>query len=759
MSDLPFTTAVFIRAAEEAREAPRFRRRFRIADDRGPVTAATLSVTAEGIVEPSLDGVVVTPEVLIPGWTSYEWRLRVVSVDVTGRVHAGSEHEIALLVGNGWFRGRLGWMGARAVYGAHRRVLAELRLHFADGSTETVGTDTSWQVTSSGIVDDDLYDGQTIDAGPQTRARLPVIAEPYDRRRLVTTPTPPIVRHETLAPARSWRAADGAWYFDFGQNLVGWVRARVRGRPGHRLVVQHAEVLIDGELARGPLRSARAEDVLVLSGGDDDIEPTFTFHGFRYIRVEGWDEVEGELAAVVVGSALRRTGTFACSDPLLTRFHENVVWSLRGNTVGIPTDCPQRDERLGWTGDIAVFAPSACYLFDMNGFLRAWLADLRAEQAAAGGRVPYVVPDALKGWAVREGEQPESTAIWSDAAVWVPWALWQAGGDIDVLRESFASMRAHVDRVCARLSDRGVWEGDFQFGDWLDPTAPPDDPTAAIADPDVIATAALHRSVVLTAQTAGILGLVDEERRWHAAAQRVRHAFADVYVSTDGTIRSDAPAVYALALVSGVIDGPAAAHAGARLRQLVRESGHRIIAGFAGAPYLCEALTQTGAIDDAYALLRNTHAPSWLGPVLRGATTVWERWDSLRDDGSLNPGEMTSFNHYALGAVADWMHRMVVGIAPAAPGYARVRIDPRPGGGLAWAQGGLETPHGWIAVRWDRDPSATEGYRVRYCAPEGVAVELGEVAARHGTRLPEADMRALLASAPVPRPLETGELP
>ncbi len=747
MSESPFTVASFIRAESESESAPRFVRRFRVPDDRGALRAATLLLTAEGVVEPAIDGRVVTPEVLIPGWTSYEWRLRVVTIDLLDRLRAGSEHEISLLVGNGWFRGRLGWMGARAVYGPHRRALAEVRLTFADGTSEVVGTDATWRVTDSAVRSDDLYDGEVIDARHRLSAERRVVVEAVDPARLVTTTAPPIERHEAVPPVRSWRDPDGAWLFDFGQNLVGWLRVRARGEAGHRLTVQHAEVLIDGVLARGPLRSARAEDVFVLSGGDDDFEPTLTFHGFRFARIAGWDEAEGTVEAVVVGSALTRTGTFACSHPTLTRFHENVVWSLRGNTVGIPTDCPQRDERLGWTGDIAVFAPSACYLFDMGGFLRAWLADLRAEQAAAGGRVPYVIPDPLKGWAVRHGEQPESTAIWSDAAVWVPWALWEAGGDLEVLRESYASMCAHLDHVLTRLSDRGVWEGDFQFGDWLDPTAPPDDPTAAIADPGVIATAALHRSLILTAGAAEALGHHADAQHWRSTADRARRAFASAYVMPDGTIQSDAPAVYALAIVSGIVTGAEQAAAGARLVELVRAARHRIIAGFAGAPYLCDALTRVGAVEDAYALLLNTAEPSWLGPVERGATTVWERWDSLRADGSLNPGEMTSFNHYALGAVVDWVHRTLLGIAPGSPGYARVCLDPRPSAALAWAQGGLQTPHGWVALRWDRlDDGPEPAYRVRYCAPAEVELELGDVARVRGERLSEQDMRDLLSA-------------
>ncbi|MEV8358284.1 family 78 glycoside hydrolase catalytic domain [Microbacterium sp. NPDC076895] len=717
--------ALLLEAPATVSGAPLFVRRVSVPSDRGALTGATLAVTAEGLVEPAIDGVAVGDAVLSPGWTAYHSRLRVIEHDVTARLVPGGEHELTLLAGNGWYCGRLGWMGARGVYGDRPRVAALLTMTFADGSEVIIRTDESWHAVCSPVVADDLYDGQYLDLARERGAEHPVLVSALETGRLVAAHGPAIVRHESVTPVTVTPTPTGT-LFDFGQNLVGWLRLRVHGPRGHRLVLTHAEVLDGGELARRPLRSARAEDTIILSGGDDEIEPTLTFHGFRYAHIEGWAEVTGTVEAVVVGSDLPRTGTFACSDADLTRFHRNVVWSLRGNTVGIPTDCPQRDERLGWTGDIAVFAPAACYLFEMTGFLRDWLADLRAEQQANDGRVPYVVPDALPGWAVISGEEPESVAIWSDAAVWVPWAVWEASGELAVLAESYPSMCAHLDRVRSRLSPRGVWEGDFQFGDWLDPTAPPENPIQAVSDPGVIATEALHRSILLTARTADALGRGEEAEAWRAEAARLRRAFADAYLDADCRILSDAPAVYALGIVSGILEGDAAQAAGDRLAELVRAAGHRVIAGFAGAPYLCDALTRTGHLDDAYALLLGRDEPSWLSPLARGATTVWERWDSLRADGTVNPGEMTSFNHYALGAVADWMHRTVVGISPAAPGYARVRIDPRPGGVLTWARGSVMTPHGLVAAHWQQD--AAGSVRVTYCAPDEVEVELGPAA-------------------------------
>ncbi len=701
--------------------APLFIREFRLPSDRGGIRRATLAVTAQGIVEPFVDGVRVGADLLSPGWTAYARRLRVIEHDVTARLASGRTHEIALRAGNGWYCGRLGWFGEHHVYGDRPGAAAELRIEFADGSREVLATDAAWSLVASTVRSDDLYDGQVIDLTVSRGRPRPVLVEPLERTRLVRSQTPPIVRHESIPPRAIWRSPAGATLVDFGQNLVGWVRLRVRGPAGHVLRVRHAEILQEGELARRPLRSARAEDVYVLSGDWEVVEPTLTFHGFRFAQLDGWDGIEGSLEAVVVGSDLRRIGTFACSDPLLDRFHENVVWSLRGNTVGLPTDCPQRDERLGWTGDIAVFAPTACFLFDMGAFLRDWLADLRAEQEAAKGRVACFVPDPFPGWTVHPGQTPRPTAIWSDAAVWVPWALWEAYGDIEVLRESYASMAAHLAGVEERLSERGVWEGDFQFGDWLDPTAPADDPLAAIADPDAVATAAFHRSVDLTARTAALLGREDDAERWTALAAALRDGFAAAFATPDGRLASDAPAVYALAIVSGVLTPELTVLAGVRLAELVRGSGHRIIAGFAGAPYLCEALTRTGWLDDAHALMMNRDSPSWLAPLAQDATTIWERWDSLLPDGTVNPGEMTSFNHYALGAVADWMHRTIGGLVPLAPGWAAVRIDPRPPEGMSWARTAIDTPRGRVELSWSRRPDGRIEASLE--APPGVRVE------------------------------------
>jgi alpha-L-rhamnosidase len=726
-------SALPIAPNEDFDGAPLLRAEFGLAEGHGPVTRATLYATAHGVFEAHLNGQPVSDDVLSPGWSSYEWRLRYRSYDVTALLQPTSVLGIAL--GNGWFRGRLGWSGGSVYYGNDLAALAQLEIEFSDGYVQTMVTDESWKAGPSAVLFNDLYDGQTIDArrysdtwlgrGFSDESWTGVHRAEFDFGTLTPYIGPPVRRQEELRPIKIWTSPAGKVLVDFGQNLVGWVRVHVQGSAGTTITLRHAEVLENGELGTRPLRSAKATDRFILSGGDDVFEPTFTFHGFRYVEVDGWPgEVPSDaLTAVVVHSDMQRISEFECSDELLNQLHRNVVWGTRGNFLDVPTDCPQRDERLGWTGDIAVFAPAAAYLFEVENFLRDWLADLAAEQMAANGMVSFVVPDVLK-YVEKPSyfPPPESTAIWSDAAVWVPWALWHAYGDVQVLSDQYDSMTAHVRRVESLLSPTGLWDTGFQFGDWLDPTAPPDDPISSKADNGVVATACLYRDVRILTETADLLGRSGDAAYFAELAQRTKTAFNDHYVNDDGTIISDAETVYALAIVFGLLDEEATQLSGKRLAELVAESGYHIQTGFAGTPYVLDGLTTTGHLDAAYRLLLQRECPSWLYPVTMGATTIWERWDSMLPDGTINPGQMTSFNHYALGAVADWMHRTIGGIAPLEPGYARVLIAPRPGGDLDWARTSHESRHGKISVSWSRNGDGRVELDV--AVPDGVTALL-----------------------------------
>lgn len=707
--------------------APLLRREFSLESGHGAVKEATLHLTAQGVVEAWLNGRRVSEDLLTPGWSSFEWRLRYATHDVT---HLLEERSVlGLALGKGWFGGRLGWAPGESWYGGELAAFAQLEVTFEDGSRQLVSTDEDWTSGPSDVLENDLYDGQTVDARLRDESwKLPEFSSAswagvrvldLDTAKLEPYIGPPVRRWATLPVHEIATSPSGKTLVDFGQNLVGWIKVRVRGPEGAEVTIRHAEVLEHGELATEPLRTARATDRYILSGGDDEFEPTFTFHGFRYAEITGWPgELHAEdLTAVAIGSELERIGQFRTSDPTLDRFHQNVVWGMRGNFVDVPTDCPQRDERLGWTGDIAAFAPTAAFLFDVKDFLGDWLVDLAVEQEHHDGVVGWTVPDLYKYLPDNDWSGPvDSTAIWGDAAVWVPWTLYRAYGDVGVLRRQFGSMCAHVRRVRSLLSPAGVWDGSFQFGDWLDPDSPPDEPLRAKADPGVVATACAYRSARIVAQTAALLELDEEAAEFDQIAADLHVAFNREYVR-DGVVKSDCATVYSLAIVFGLLDLEDTQIAGRRLAQLAAEAGYRISTGFAGTPFISDALTLTGHVDAAYRLLMERTCPSWLYAVERGATTVWERWDSLLPDGTINSNGMTSFNHYALGAVADWMHRVIGGIAPLEPGYAEVLVAPRPGGGLTSAHTSLRTPHGLVDVTWRHDG---ERLAVEAELPDGV---------------------------------------
>lgn len=668
----------------------------------GQVRKARLYATAHGLYVPTLNGRRIGDTVLAPGWTAYQHRLRYQAYDVTHLVRSG-ENVLEVLLGNGWYRGRLGFQGQRALYGDQLALLAQLEVTTADGRLHVLATDGSWTARESEVLADDLYDGQRTDlrrrGGGWRPAESGVEIVKGDLGRLVAPEGPAVRVTETLPARRVWTSPSGKTLADFGQNVVGWVRLRTGGlTDGSEVIVRHAEVLENGELGTRPLRTAEATDVYLLAGtGEEILEPSLTFHGFRYAEVSGVPGLRAEdLEAVIIGSDLRRTGWFASSHELLDRFHENVVWGMRGNFVDVPTDCPQRDERLGWTGDIQVFAPTAAFLFDTSGFLGSWLADLAAEQQPDGS-VPFVVPDVLN-------DPKPAAAAWGDAATLVPWTLYQCTGDRGVLERQLPSMCGWVDKMTELAGPDRLWSGGFQFGDWLDPTAPPEEPGRARADSDVIATAHLARSAQVVADAARVLGRNDEADRYAALAGEVREAFARTYVTPAGRVLSDAQTVYALAIEWGLLRSEEQRQeAGRRLADLVRGSGFRISTGFVGTPLVTDALTSTGHADVAYRLLLQTGCPSWLYPVTMGATTIWERWDSMLPDGSINRGEMTSFNHYALGAIADWLYRRVAGLAPAAPGYREIMVCPQPSAAITFASARHLTPYGEASVAWKRD--------------------------------------------------------
>ena len=673
---------------------------------------ATWYATAGGVYQTYVNGAAVDDQILKPGWTPYQFRTVHETTEVTDLLTTGA-NALGIAASGGWYTGEYGWQGmATPIYGEQPIVAGQLLLEYEDGAREWLLTGDTWKVTGeSPWVDAGIYLGEDYDArleqdgwatagfddsGWEAAAVVESLVAPGPR----TGPEARVVA--TLPVAEVTTSPSGATLLDFGQNITGRLRIRVAGEAGDTVTLRHAEVLEDGELGIRPLRLARATDNFTLKGEEvEEYAPMFTFHGFRYAEVSGWPG-EFDPAAVtaeVIASDMRRTGWFETSHELLDRLHQNVVWGMVDNFLYLPTDCPQRDERLGWTGDIQIFGPTASFLFDSNGFLASWLQDLWLEQKAAGGGVAFVVPDVLKS-----GHVP--TAAWGDAATVLPSLLRNRFDDRDVLARQFPSMKAWTDLILGRAGARHLWEGGFQFGDWVDPDSPPDNPAKAKTDSDIAASAFLYHSCNLVARAATELGHPEEAEYYATQAELVGAAWLAEYVTPAGRLMSDSQTAYAMALVFGLVGGDLKQIMGDRLAVLVRRDGYRISTGFIGTPLVCDALSMTGHHAEAGRLLLQTECPSWLYPVTMGATTIWERWDALLPDGSINPGEMTSFNHYALGSVADWLHRVVGGLAPAAPGYKKVRIAPRPIGGVDSVTTKHDGPYGPIVVSWAKDGNA-----------------------------------------------------
>ena len=675
------------------------------------IARARIYATAHGVYDIELNGGRVGDQLLAPGWTSYTHRLRYQTYDVTAQL-ADGRNELRVWLADGWYRGKLGFNGGRwNNYGTDLSVLLQLEITTHDGVVAVVDLDDVWQHAPAPIASVGLYEGEEHDArddipwSPDSDAlewaaavRLPRSLFPA---ALVAPDGPPVRAIEELAPVSVERRPSGGLRFDFGQNISGKLAFTAVGPAGHTVVLRHAEVLEDDELASRPLRGAPSVDRYTFAGHPEGESwtPRFTFHGFRYAEIDNWpgDYAEGSVRAVVVHSDMERTGYFETSNPTLDKFHENVVWSMRDNFLDLPTDCPQRDERLGWTGDIQVFGPAAAFLYRSTGTLISWMRDVAAEQAADGA-VPNFVP-----W-IECGFPADSAAGWGDVAVFLPWTLYERTGDRAILATQFDSMRRWVDHVAALTRGTGLWNKGFQLGDWLDPAAPPERPDDSRTDRYLVATAYHARSALLLARAAGVLGKDAERTHYEKIAGRARAAFLREFVSPSGRLVSDTETAISLALVFELLDTEEQRRvAGARLVDLVEDSGYVIRTGFIGTPLICDALASVGATDVAYHLLLQTKNPSWLYAVTMGATTVWERWDSMLPDGSINPGEMTSFNHYSLGAVVDFMHRRIAGLDFAEPGYRRIRVDPHPGGGLTSAAARLATPYGEASVSWRRE--------------------------------------------------------
>jgi alpha-L-rhamnosidase len=682
----------------------------------GPVKTARVYVTSLGLYELHLNGQRVGDGLLTPGWTSYDHQLQYQAYDVTETLQAG-ENAFGVMLGDGWFRGQLGFEGRRNTYGDRLALLLQMHVTYTDGRRAIVASDEGWRATTGPIRMADIYNGEIYDACLELDGwDRPVYEDSawkgvrrLDRglQMLVAQTAPLIRRQEEIHPIRMIRSPKGEVIFDFGQNMVGWVRLNVQGPAGTTITLRHAEVLDqEGNFYTENLRAAKQVMQYTLKGAGDEIfEPHFTFFGFRYIAVEGFpgEPALDNFSGIVVHSDTRPTGSFACSNPLINQLQHNIVWGQKSNFVDVPTDCPQRDERLGWTGDTQVFIRTACFNMHVAAFFTKWLRDLKADQRPDGS-VPFVIPDPpARGEGARRGMLNAGSSAWSDAAVICPWIIYLCYADKRLLEEQYPSMAGWVNYMVSQADADLVWRKGFHFGDWLDyrghsPLIP-----SPVTNNELISTAFFAYSTDLVAQAARELGKKEDAEKYAELAARVKAAFKAEFVSASGRVGPNTQTAYVLALHFDLLPEELRPQAAARLAEEVRKANYHLTTGFVGTPYLCHVLSRYGQTEMAYELLNQESYPSWLYPVKKGATTIWERWDGIKPDGSFQDAGMNSFNHYAYGAIGEWLYRVVAGIEidPGEPGYKHVLFQPQPGGGLTSARAILDSPYGKVASSWE----------------------------------------------------------
>ncbi|MFI5933362.1 family 78 glycoside hydrolase catalytic domain [Actinoplanes sp. NPDC051494] len=653
-----------------------------------PVARARLFATALGLQDTYLNGAKVGTERLGPGWTDYSKRLQYSGFDVTRSLRQG-DNNLGALLGNGWYSGNIGFAGNQR-YGTAPWYSAELSIEYTDGTRADVRTDGSWSSSPSTIVSDDLYHGEDQDARVAGGPR-PVTVRTGAKPHLVAQVDPGVTVQQELRPVAITQPRPGVWIADLGQNFAGWNRLKATGPAGTRVTLRHGEILnADGTLYTANLRAAQATDTFTLAGtgAQEVFEPHFTVHGYRYVEITGFpgtvtaDNLTG-LAAWTDGA---ETGDFTTSDPLINQVQHNILWGARSNMLSIPTDCPQRDERLGWTGDIASFGATSTFNFDAHGLLDKFADDL-VDAQRADGAFTDVAPAVIDG---------AGKAGWADAGVIVPWTLWQRYGDLSAADRHFTAMARYVDYLRSTAGADLIRDHET-FGDWLNVQ----DETAR----DLTSTAFFGYSARLLSRMAAATGRTAEAASYGTLADRIATAFTSRFIAADGTVSGNSQTGYVLPLAFGLVPPSLTQAVADKLAAKVASRNGHLSVGFMGVENLLPVLATHGHLDTAYQILQQPDYPGWGYMNSRGATTIWERWDGIRPDGTLQDVGMNSFNHYGLGSVGDWLYRTVGGVAPAAPGYKQVLIAPKPGGTLTSASSSLTTGYGPTSASWQRSGS------------------------------------------------------
>ena len=690
------------------RPSPMFRKEFVTGKK---IINATAYITSHGLYEARINGQKIGDAYLTPGWTSYHKRLQYQVYNVTDLLKNGN-NAVGVVLASGWYRGIIGFGANINIYGKDVALLFQMIITYNDGSVQIVASDETWKSSVGEISYAEIYNGETIDARKSapgwdlpaydTKNWSGVKVADFGYDNLIATCNEPVKKHETFKPVHIFTTPKGEQVIDFGQNITGWVMMKLKGNKGDSVIVSHAEVLDKyGNFYTANLRAAKAQDIYILKDDKDEMfEPHFTWHGFRYIRLQG---IRGNInpenfTAVALYSNMQPTGTFTCSNTLINQLQRNIQWGQKGNFLDVPTDCPQRDERLGWTGDAQAFSRTATFNMDVHNFFTKWLKDVSADQEQ--GVMPYVIPNVL-GYV-------NNSAGWADAATIIPWNIYLAYGDKQILKNQYASMKAYVESI-RKVAVNDLWNTGFHFGDWLFYRPEDDnDGRSAVTNKYLIAQCFYAHSTQLLINAAQLLGKTEDVNIYKDLLQKIKSAYMKEYVTPGGALVSGTQTAYVLALNFDMLPDSLRPQAAKRLADNVENYDNHLTTGFLGTPYLCHVLTRFGYDSIAYKLLLQDTYPSWLYPVKMGATTIWERWDGIKTDSTFETPGMNSFNHYAYGAIGDWMYREMAGIDTYedAPGYKHIKIEPHIGKGFSYASATLETNYGKLSNSWKNDSMA-----------------------------------------------------
>ncbi len=736
---------------------PIFRKSFKItADILAKLERARLYICGLGLYEARLNGQKIGEDFLTPYCTDYRYWIEYQTYDIASYIKEG-ENRIEIMLGEGWYKGKFGYLNAgqlRDYYGDKFKLIAELDLTLSQGQEEAkhfyIGTDADWQTVKSPVIISGIYDGEDYDARIENEVDAPdqrfavtrslVTREPQGRLSPMTGV--PVRHRETFKVKEIITTPIGETVLDFGQELSGFVSFKADAPAGTRIILEYGEVLQDGVFYRDNLRSARARFTYISNGKKKRVRPHFTFFGFRYVKVRGMkvDETnKDDFEAWAIYSDIEETGSIETSHEKLNRLIKNTKWSQKGNFVDIPTDCPQRDERCGWTGDAQIFSSAASYHMQTPAFFRKYLKDMEFEQREKNGSVPYVVPDVLTVARIKKAEPEfdrtkdewgeDGASVWGDAATIIPWNMYIHYGNTAWLKEQYSNMKQWVDFIRYMeknyCKDKRLWTCGFHFGDWLSLGAGGDSREGG-TDKYFVASVFYMHSAGLLSKAAKVLGKKEDEEAYEKLSKEIREAIRREYMDEEGRLKYDTQTAYVIGIHLDLFDKEEKKKAGDHLSELLKKNNGHLSTGFVGTPWLCGALSETGHIKEAFDLLLNEDYPGWLYEVNLGATTIWERWNSLLADGSISDTGMNSLNHYAYGSVVEWIYSRLCGLTidDSHPGSKKVILRPCIDMRLDYARASVHTTAGLYKASWEWDKSRGENFlKIEFNVPFDAEVE------------------------------------